>query len=247
MDDQERTDAGCGVSPGGNVAAASPRRWAIAGAYALMIGVGVGLFFLIRAYGETLTAPPSDAGSHHATAHKRELLVPVLLCLAAVIALGRLMGRLLAHLGQPPVIGDVLAGIMLGPSLLGYFHPKLPGWILPPDAAPHVGIIAQFGIILYMFLVGLELNAGLLRQRAHATVAVSHASIVAPFLLGATLALLLYPRLSHDGVPFTSFALFMGVAMAITAFPVLARILTDRGMTTTNLGTMALACAAPTT
>jgi Kef-type K+ transport system membrane component KefB len=244
VDDQERIDAGRGVSPEDRLGAASPRRWAITGAYAMMIGVGVGLFFLIRAYGETLVAPPSDAGSHHATAHKRELLVPVLLCLATVIALGRLMGRLLAHLGQPPVIGDVLAGIMLGPSLLGYFHPKLPGWILPPDAAPHVGIIAQFGIILYMFLVGLELNAGLLRQRAHATVAVSHASIVAPFLLGAALALLLYPRLSHDGVPFTSFALFMGVAMAITAFPVLARILTDRGMTTTNLGAMALACAA---
>jgi Kef-type K+ transport system membrane component KefB len=105
-------------------------------------------------------------------------------------------------------------------------------------------MIAQLGVILYMFLVGLELNPALLRERAHSTVAISHASILAPFLLGSGLALFLYPRLSPDGVPFTSFALFMGVAMSITAFPVLARILTDRGMQKTPLGVIALGCAA---
>jgi Kef-type K+ transport system membrane component KefB len=105
-------------------------------------------------------------------------------------------------------------------------------------------VIAQLGVILYMFLVGLELNPGVLRGRAHATVAISHASIIVPFLLGAALALVLYPRLSSSEVSFTSFALFVGVAMSITAFPVLARILTDRGMQKTRLGVLALGCAA---
>src|SRR5262249_49026752 len=97
---------------------------------------------------------------------------------------------------------------------------------------------------LYMFLVGLELNAGQLRGRTHATVTIAHASMVVPFVLGAALALFLYPRLSNSLVPFTSFALFMGVALSITAFPVLARILTDRGLTRTALGVLALTCAA---
>src|SRR5437762_3041027 len=110
--------------------------------------------------------------------------------------------------------------------------------------APFLGVVAQLGVMLYMFLVGLQLNAGLLRGRAHATVATSHASIVAPFVLGSLLALFLYPRLSTSAVPFTSFALFMGVAMSITAFPVLARILTDCGIAQTDLGVVALTCAA---
>src|SRR5262249_53766023 len=116
--------------------------------------------------------------------------------------------------------------------------------ILPPEVAPYLGVIAQLGVILYMFMVGLELNPGVLRQRAHSTVAISHASIVVPFVLGSALALFLYPRLSSHDVPFTSFALFMGVSMSITAFPVLARILTDRRMHQTRLGTIALGCAA---
>ena len=139
------------------------------------------------------------------------------------------------------MIGEVVAGIVLGPSLLG---PETSAWILPPAVAPFLGLIAQLGVILYMFLVGLELNARLLTHRVHATVATSHASILVPFLLGALLALALYPGLSSSQVPFTSFALFMGVAMSITAFPVLARILTDRGMTRTELGVIALSCAA---
>ena len=116
--------------------------------------------------------------------------------------------------------------------------------MLPQSVAPYLGVVAQLGVILYMFLVGLELEGGRLRRRAHATVAISHASIVAPFLLGAALALYLYPRLASSDVPFTSFALFMGVALSITAFPVLARILTDRGMARTEIGVLALSCAA---
>ena len=117
-------------------------------------------------------------------------------------------------------------------------------YILPPEVAPFLNVVAQLGVILYMFLVGLELNGELLRGRAHTTVAISHASILAPFVLGCLLALQLYTRFSTSNVSFTSFALFMGVAMSITAFPVLARILSDRGMTRTPLGAVALTCAA---
>ena len=151
------------------------------------------------------------------------------------------MSRLSACLSQPPVIGEVVAGILLGPSLLG---PAVSALVLPPAVAPFLGVIAQLGVVLYMFLIGLELNPALLAHRAQATVATSHASILVPFLLGALLALPLYPRLSSREVAFTSFALFMGVAMSITAFPVLARILTDYRMTRTRLGVVALSCAA---
>jgi Kef-type K+ transport system membrane component KefB len=133
---------------------------------------------------------------------------------------------------------------VLGPSLLGQLWPQAADFVLPATVAPYLGVIAQLGVILYMFLVGLELNHEMLRGRAHATVAISHASIVVPFLLGATLALLLFPQLAGSDHSFTSFALFMGVAMSITAFPVLARILTDRGMQRTPLGILALGCAA---
>jgi K+:H+ antiporter len=175
-------------------------------------------------------------GAGHAS-----VLVHVLGTLAAVIALGQLLASLFARLGQPPVIGEVVAGILLGPSLIGVAASHA---MLPPEAAPFLEVVAQLGIALYMFLVGLGLDAGPLRRRAHTTVAISHAGIVVPFVLGAWLVLWLYPRVSTSDVPFPSFALFMGVAMSITAFPVLARILTDRGLARTTLGTIALACAA---
>ncbi|TXI04995.1 MAG: cation:proton antiporter [Rhizobium sp.] len=154
------------------------------------------------------------------------------------------LGTVFQKIGQPRVIGEVIAGILLGPSLLGRISPEATAFLLPTAVMPTLGMLAQLGVILYMFLVGLELNSELLRDRAHTTVAISHASIMAPFLLGAALALAAYQRYAPDGVTFTSFALFMGVAMAITAFPVLARILTDMKMERTELGVVALSCAA---
>ena len=206
-------------------------------AYGVMIAGAIVLFLLVRRHGETLVAPagasaPSGAAEVGAAASARhEILLHVLVALAAVIVTGQVLARLFARVGQPPVIGEVVAGILLGPSLLGS---ELSARVLPQSVAPYLGVVAQLGVILYMFLVGLELEGGRLRRRAHATVAISHASIVAPFLLGAALALYLYPRLASSDVPFTSFALFMGVALSITAFPVLARILTDRGMARTE-------------
>src|SRR5437773_10741230 len=137
---------------------------------------------------------------------------------------------------------------MLGPSLLGWIFRD---WLvmatsplMPPEVAAYLSVIAQVGVILYMFLVGLEFNAGLLKSHAHAAVAISHASIIVPFLLGSLLALGLFSRLAPLDKPFTGFALFMGVALSVTAFPVLARILTDRGIARTELGVLALSCAA---
>jgi Kef-type K+ transport system membrane component KefB len=165
----------------------------------------------------------------------------VLLALAAVIVMGRALGWLFARAGQPPVIGEVVAGILLGPSLIGR---AASAWVLPSAVAPSLGVIAQLGVVLYMFLVGLELNAAHLRRHARAAAAVAAAGIAVPFLLGSALALGLYPDLSQPGAPLTTFALFLGVALSITAFPVLARILTDCRMTRTDLGALALGCAA---
>src|SRR3954464_2219959 len=216
-------------------------------AYAGVLAAAVAAFFLIRAFGETLSAPAPEPGSSAgvgAGTGTGHALFHVLLALSAVIALGRVLGKAFTYVGQPPVIGEVVAGILLGPSLLGRLSPEGMDFLLPKDAAPHLGVIAQLGAILYMFIVGLELNTGQLRAIARSVFAVSHVSIVLPFVLGAGLALWLYPALSNQAVPFTSFALFVGVAMAITAFPVLARILTDRGLARTSLGVTALGAAA---
>ena len=216
--------------------------------YLAMIAVTIGLFLIVRWYGEGLSAPaPLTASSGDVAvpaAGVSHPLVHLLIALAAVIVVGRMLAWLFAYLAQPPVIGEVLAGICLGPSLLGRIWPEASAFLLPTSLAPSLAIVAQLGVIFYMFLVGLELNANLLRRQGHVTVAISHASIVVPFSLGALLAIWLYPQLSTSDVKFTAFALFMSVAMSITAFPVLARILTDRQLNKTDLGVMALACAA---
>jgi Kef-type K+ transport system membrane component KefB len=141
-------------------------------------------------------------------------------------------------------MGEMVAGILLGPSLLGWVAPGFSAVLFPIESLGYLNALSQVGLVLFMFLVGLELQPQLLRERGHTAVVTSHASIIAPFLLGTVLALLLYPRLSDDSVPFVSFALFMGTAMSITAFPVLARILTERRMLHTKVGTVAIACAA---
>ena len=216
----------------------------IASLYIAVLLGAIAAFLLIRDRGEMLIAPTPPPGvSTTVASASPDTLWHLLLAMAAVVAVGRLLGRVFALVGQPPVIGEVVGGIFLGPSLLGYISPAAYLFILPSTVAPFLSVVAQLGVILYMFLVGLELNLELLRRRVHAVVATSHASIVAPFVLGAALALYLYPRFSTSNVPFTSFALFLGLAMSITAFPVLARILSDRGLTRTELGAIALTCA----
>ena len=172
------------------------------------------------------------------------MLLNVLMALTVIMITARVLGAIFARLHQPAVIGEVVGGILLGPSLLGRLWPEAAAVLFPAEAAPFLGVISQLGVILYMFLVGLELDLHVLRSRVAFTLAISIASIVVPFALGAGLATLLYETLSPAGVAFTSFALFLGVSMSITAFPVLARILGDRGLQRTAMGILALTCAA---
>ncbi len=205
------------------------------------------IFLAIDATGGVLLAPPLEtapAATQPSPGHGTNALVRVLFALAAVLATGRLLGVLFRFLGQPPVIAEVVAGIALGPSLLGQLWPEAADFILPATVAPQLGVLSQLGVVLYMFLVGLELDLTGLRGQAHTVFAIAHASIALPFLLGATVALALFPAYAGPDVTFTTFALFVGVATAITAFPVLARILTDRRMHTTALGVLALGVAA---
>ncbi len=215
--------------------------------YGAMIAASVLAFLFIRAQGRDIRAPAPAGESAFAAAQSAgsvDNLLHVLLALVVILVLARLVGSLFRRFGQPPVIGEVIAGILLGPSLLGRVAPAAYAFLLPPSVAPFLQVIAQVGVILYMFLVGLELNPGHLRRSSHTALAISHASILLPFLLGLALALGLYPRLSTNDVPFTAFALFLGVSMSVTAFPVLARILGDRRLQTSPLGVMALTCAA---
>ncbi len=166
------------------LSAASLSRWL---GYALLLAGAVGVFLLIDVAGSHLTAPhPALApeAAPAATGGKPDALVHVLLALAAVLVTGRLLSVLFRFIGQPPVIGEVVGGILLGPSFLGRVWPEAGAFLLPPSVAPYLGVVAQLGVILYMFLVGLELNPAVLRERAHATVTISNTSIVVPFLLG---------------------------------------------------------------
>lgn len=173
-----------------------------------------------------------------------DLLWHLLLALAAVVITGRVLGRAFRLIGQPPVIGEVVAGIMLGPSLLGSLAPEAYAFLLPQSVAPSLGLLSQLGVALYMFLVGVELDTDVLRGQLRSTVTIAQSSILLPFILGAGLAAIVAGDLAPAGVPVAHFVLFMGVAMAITAFPVLARILADTGLTRTGLGRLALTCAA---
>src|SRR4029078_12727578 len=149
--------------------------------------VFIGLIWAVLVYGQSLTPVVATASSETAAnayaAHKLSPLYHVLLALVSILLLGRWMGKLFAYFGQPRVIGEMVAGIMLGPSLVGQIWPAAQHFVFPTNVAPYLGIIAQIGVILYMFLVGLELNAGLIRSRAHAPVAISQHRIPVPFLL----------------------------------------------------------------
>ncbi|WP_224243121.1 cation:proton antiporter domain-containing protein [Hyalangium gracile] len=165
--------------------------------------------------------------------------------LIVIIGVSRLIGKGARWLGQPLVIAEVVAGILLGPSLLGWLAPQAMETLFPQSSMGILKMLSQVGLILFMFLIGLELDPKLLKGRGHASVAISHTSIVVPFALGAgAAALWLYRILAEPGVSFTSFVLFMGVAMSITAFPVLARILTERRLLQSRVGAIAITCAA---
>lgn len=172
------------------------------------------------------------------------ILSHLTLGIVVIIAASRLLGVAFRRLHQPQVIGEIVAGILLGPSFLGWLAPQWATALFPSAVLPFLKVLSEYGVLFFMFLVGLELDPTLLRGRGHVAVVVSHAGIIVPFLLGSSLSLLLYSRFSPDSVPFSSFALFIGIAMSITAFPVLARILIERDLLKTKVGAITLTCAA---
>lgn len=215
--------------------------------YGAMLLAAVGVFLWIQSAGESLIAPGRLRLGHYAANAPTTSVTSfthVLLALVVIILCARGLGYAFGRINQPPVVGEMIAGILLGPSLLGHVLPGTFNYLFPSQMEPYLSVLANIGVILYMFLVGVELDTSLLRERTHTSVATSHASIVAPFLLGSAMALWLYPLYSTSDVRFVVFALFMGVSMSVTAFPVLARVVTDRGMQQDPLGATALACAA---
>jgi Kef-type K+ transport system membrane component KefB len=174
----------------------------------------------------------------------KQPLCLLLLQVIVIVLAARTLGSLFRKIGQPPVIGEMIAGILLGPSLLGLVAPAVESFVFPAASLGPLRMLSQIGVILFMFVVGIELDVQHLREKAHAAVMVSHASIVVPFFLGSVLSLFIYGALAGPGTHFSAFALFMGVSMSITAFPVLARIIEERRMSGSYLGTTAIACAA---
>ncbi|MFJ6794777.1 cation:proton antiporter [Streptomyces sp. NPDC091268] len=171
-------------------------------------------------------------------------LPAVLLAVPVVILACRAGAGLVRRVGQPPVIGEIATGILLGPSLLGWLWPASQDWLFPSSVIPFTGLLGSIGLLAFMFLIGLELDLGALRGHSRTAFAVSGASIALPLALGAALAFGLYGRYAPEGVGRLPFVLFVAVSVSVTAFPVLARILTDRGMYATATGALAMACAA---
>ena len=171
-------------------------------------------------------------------------LFELLLALATIVLAIRFCGAIFRRLGQPPVVGELIGGILLGPSLFGRLAPELSATLLPSSTRPLLSLIGSLGVVMYMFLVGLELDLRDLRRLGRTTLVISQAGIFVPFALGVGIGLWLFAGYAPPGPTLPVFALFVGVSLSITAFPVLARILSDRGITKTPIGTMALSAAA---
>jgi Kef-type K+ transport system membrane component KefB len=212
--------------------------------YLLLVGAPIAVLLLVLRVGPGAAPQPSAPGGGPAPSAEISDLVILIIQVALIVSLARAVGSLIEWIKQPRVIGEVLAGLLLGPSFLGWVAPGLSAWLFPPANFGILNALSQLGLALFMFMVGLELNVNEVRQQGRAAILIGHASISAPLALGALAALYIYPRLAGPAVSFPVFALFMGVAMSITAFPVLARILSERKMLRTRLGTVAIACAA---
>ena len=161
-----------------------------------------------------------------------------------IIIVARFFGWIFKKIGQPSVIGEIIAGIFLGPSVVGMYFPEFSSALFPIESLGNLQFLSQIGLILFMFVIGMELDLKVLKNKANEAVVISHASIVIPFALGISLAYFVYYKFAPQGVEFLSFSLFMGIAMSITAFPVLARIVQERGIHKTKLGSIVITCAA---
>ncbi len=171
-------------------------------------------------------------------------LALLLFQIITIVLVARIFGWIFRKIGQPSVIGEIIAGIVLGPSLFGLYFPDMKEALFPVDSLGNLQLLSQIGLILFMFVIGMELDLKVLKNKANEAVVISHASIVIPFALGIMLSYYIYHEFAPAGIEFLSFSLFMGIAMSITAFPVLARIVQERGIHKTRLGTIVITCAA---
>ncbi len=171
-------------------------------------------------------------------------LAILLLQIITILVVARIFGFFCRKIGQPSVIGEIIAGIFLGPSFIGMYFPEFAHFAFPDKSMDNLKFLSQIGLILFMFVVGMELELKTLKNKANDAVVISHASIIFPFTLGVGLAYLLYTEFAPENVNFLSFALFIGISMSITAFPVLARIVQERGLSKTRLGNIVITCAA---
>ncbi len=181
---------------------------------------------------------------HTITENLGHPLALLLAQIVTIILVARIFGWICIKIGQPTVIGEIVAGIILGPSFVGMYFPEFSAALFPVQSLNNLQFLSQIGLILFMFMVGMELDVKLLRNKAHNAVVISHASIIIPFALGIALAYFIYLPLAPIGVQFSSFGLFIGIAMSITAFPVLARIVQERGIYKSPLGALVISCAA---
>lgn len=214
-------------------------------AYAAIVGFGILAVVGILKAGSGRRAAQQHTTEEVEAGHGAEpFLWKLLFATAIIIVVARVVGLAFQRINQPQVVGEIFAGILLGPSVLGFVWPGGPSALFPEEILPYLDTLAQIGLIFFMFLVGLELDVRLLKGRGQLAATVSGVSIVLPFVLGAGLAYLIFPTLGSTDGRFSSFALFMGASMSITAFPVLARILTERNLYKTPLGAVTLTCAA---
>lgn len=199
--------------------------------------------------GRNISSPENDANQWQefilSLLHNLQHPLAILLAqIVVIILVARLFGWIFQKIGQPSVIGEIIAGIVFGPSLIGNYFPEFSLALFPVESFSNLQFLSQIGLILFMFVIGMELDLKVLKNRAHDAVVISHASIIIPFALGMGLAYYIYESFAPESVKFSSFALFIGIAMSITAFPVLARIVQERGLHKTKLGTMVITCAA---
>ncbi len=222
----------------------SPRFASLPFNYLFLVVLPVLAILLVLHMGSDRATAPLRVPPPPAAAEASSGIGLLLLQLLVVLVATRLCGLALRPLGQPHVVGEMLAGMLLGPSFLGLVAPALASSLFPAASLGVLNALSQVGMVLYMFLIGLELDHEALSAGRGAAVLTSHASIAVPFVLGVTLALALHSRFAPPGISFVAFALFLGAAMSVTAFPVLARILAERGMLRTPLGTLATSAAA---
>lgn len=185
--------------------------------------------------------------SHSLNTLKKQISSPISILLVQIIIIiifSRILGLTIGKLGQPIVIGEIIAGIILGPSFLGSIYPETFNFIFPKSSLNNLQLFSQFGLVLFMFIIGMEIDTKLVRKKINSAVIISFTGIIFPYFLGIILSYFIYTSFAMPGVNFTTFALFIGIAMSITAFPVLARIIHEKGLTKTPLGIMAITCAA---